>query len=173
MKQAETTYGKRLLNVIDLHWYPEAQSSDNNRITDTNANSAVDQAARLQAPRTLWDSHYGYSATNPAVGENSWISEWYLSYLPLIPRLMTSINKYYPETKLAFTEFTYGGEHDISGGIATADVLGIFGKFGVYFATFWPGNINTSYVQSAYRIFRNYDGVNSTFGDESTPAEHQ
>ena len=168
MKKAETTYGKRLLDVLDLHWYPEAYGDI--RISDANANSANDKAARMQAPRTLWDSHYGYSASNPAVGENSWISQWYPTYLPLIPRLIASINQYYPGTKLAITEFTYGGESDITGGIATADVLGIFGKYGVYFATFWPGNSNTSYVQAAYRIFRNYDGAKSTFGDASTPA---
>ncbi len=168
MKQAETTYGKRLLDVLDIHWYPEAIGDS--RITDTSANSANDKAARLQAPRTLWDAKYGYSASNPAIGENSWISQWDQQYLPLIPRLMASINKYYPGTKLAFTEFTYGGEHDISGALATADVLGIFGKYGVYFATFWPGSDNTFYVQAAYRIYRNYDGSKSAFGDASIPA---
>jgi mannan endo-1,4-beta-mannosidase len=168
MKKAEAISGKRLLDVLDLHWYPEAYGDS--RISDANANSANDKAARLQAPRTLWDAKYGYSASNPAAGENSWISQWFPTYLPLIPRLIASINQYYPGTKLAFTEFTYGGESDITGGIATADVLGIFGKYGVYFATFWPGNSNTSYVQAAYRIFRNYDGAKSTFGDASTPA---
>jgi hypothetical protein len=168
MKKAGTTNGKRLLDVLDVHWYPEAYGDS--RITDSGANSANDKAARLQAPRTLWDSNYGYSASNPAVGENSWISQSFSNYLPLIPRIQASINNYYPGTKLSFTEFTYGGENDITGGIATSDVLGIFGKYGVYFATFWPGNNDRSYVQAAYRIFRNYDGQKSTFGDASTPA---
>jgi len=168
MRKAETTYGKRLLDVLDVHWYPEAYGDS--RITETGANTANDNAARLQAPRSLWDPAYGYSATNPAVGENSWIANYYSSFLPLIPKLQASINKYYPGTKLAITEFTYGGENDITGSIATSDVLGIFGKYGVYLATFWPGNSNTSYVQSVYRIFRNYDGQKSTFGDASTPA---
>jgi mannan endo-1,4-beta-mannosidase len=160
MKQAEITFGKRLLNVLDLHWYPEAQGD--NRITESSANTSNDKAARLQAPRTLWDFHYT---------EKSWItSSGFSNYLPIIPKLMASINKYYPGTKLAFTEFTYGGENDITGALATADVLGIFGKYGVYLATFWPGNDSTSYVQSAYRIFRNYDGLKSTFGDASTSA---
>jgi hypothetical protein len=159
MKKAETTYGKRILNVLDVHWYPEAQGD--NRITETSANTTNDNAARLQAPRSLWCQGYK---------EKSWIGDYYLNYLPLIPKLMASINKYYPGTKLAFTEFTYGGENDITGALATADVLGIFGKYGIYFATFWPGSDNTSYVQSAYRIFRNYNGSKSTFGDASTPA---
>jgi hypothetical protein len=152
MKKAETTYGKRLLDVLDVHWYPEARGD--NRITESGANTTADKTARLQAPRTLWDFHYT---------ETSWItSSGYSGYLPLIPKLISSINQYYPGTKLSFTEFTYGGE--------SSDVLGIFGKYGVHLATFWPGNSNTSYVRSAYRIFRNYDGLKSTFGDVSTPA---
>ena len=49
-----------------------------------------------------------------------------------------------------------------SGGIATADVLGIFGKYGVYIATYWGGG---TYVDAAIKIYRNYDGNHSTFGD--------
>ena len=33
MRKAESTYGKRLLNVLDLHWYPEAYGD--NRITES------------------------------------------------------------------------------------------------------------------------------------------
>jgi hypothetical protein len=166
MKKAGTTSGKRLLDVLDIHWYPEAYgNSGGRRIVDTNANNANERAARLQAPRSLWDFNYGYSSSNAAAGENSWIAQYYGIYLPLIPKIRESIDKYYPGTKMAVTEFTYGGERDITGGIATADVLGIFGKYGVYLATFWPGNIKTQYVQAAYRIYRNYDGSESTFGD--------
>ncbi len=168
MKKAETQSGKRLLDVLDLHWYPEAYGD--NRITNSGANSANDKAARLQAPRTLWDSNYGYSASNPAVGENSWMHNGSRNTYRLFQNFKASINKYYPGTKLSFTEFTYGGENDITGGIAISDVLGIFGKYGVYFAAFWPGNDDTHYVQAAYRIYRNYDGLKSTFGDASTPA---
>ncbi|MBN1396778.1 MAG: T9SS type A sorting domain-containing protein [Bacteroidetes bacterium] len=160
MEKAETTYGKRLLDVLDIHWYPEAYGD--NRITETYATTNNDKAARLQAPRTLWDSKYE---------ENSWIiNAGFSAFFPLIPKIQESIDKYYPETKISITEFTYGGEDDITGGIATSDVLGIFGKYGVYMASFWPVNDNTAYVQSAYRIFRNYDGQKSTFGDISTAA---
>ena len=110
----------------------------------------------MQAPRSLWD---------PTYQETSWIAQYYPSYLPLIPRLQQSINTYYPGTRLAFTEFTYGGESDVSGGLATADVLGIFGKYGVYAAAYWPIESDQSYVQAAYRLFRNYDGAGSQYGD--------
>src|SRR5690606_19768606 len=121
MKSASESQGRRLLDVLDLHWYPEA--TGDLRITDGNANSRNDKIARLQAPRTLWD---------PGYQENSWIATWFADDLPLIPRLQSSIDAYYPGTKLAFTEFNYGGNGDITGGVALADVLGIFGKYDVY-----------------------------------------
>lgn len=161
MKLASDTSGRRLLDVLDLHWYPEAQGSDGNRITAANATSGADIQARVQAPRTLWDSHYK---------ETSWIAQYYSSYLPLIPKLTQSIAKYYPGTKLGFTEFEYGGETDISGALAIDDVLGIFGKYGIYFATYWEGESLTPYISAAYKMYRDYDGNNSTFADQSLPA---
>ncbi|MGO9480613.1 MAG: glycoside hydrolase family 44 protein [Candidatus Kryptoniota bacterium] len=162
MKKASNTAGKRLLDVLDLHWYPEAQGSDGNRITDTGATTTADKIARVQAPRTLWDSSYT---------ENSWIADGFPSYLPLIPKLMKSINKYYPGTKLSFSEFEYGGESDISGALAIDDVLGIFGKYGVYLATYWQGSSSSPYISAAYKMYRNYDGNNSTFGDNYIPSQ--
>jgi len=62
MKQAEQDNGKRLLDVLDVHWYPEA-TGGGVRIIDANNSPAV-VAARLQAPRSLWDATYR---------ETSWI----------------------------------------------------------------------------------------------------
>ncbi len=159
MRSAESSNGKRLLDVLDVHWYPEAIGD--NRITEKNANTLTDKSARVQAPRTLWDKNYT---------ENSWIGQWGKAHLPLIPSLMNSIKKYYPGTKLAFTEFTYGGENDITGAIAVDDVLGIFSKFGVYFATFWQIDSPSDYVSAAYKMYRNYDGNNSTTGNFNIPS---
>ena len=159
MKQAEISSGKRLLDVLDIHWYPEARGD--NRITGQNANTTADKLARVQAPRTLWDYNYQ---------ENSWIAQWFNSYVPLIPRLRQSIDQFYPGTKIAFTEFSYGGENDITGAIAIADVLGIFGKYDVYLGTFWQLNSPSNYISSAYKIYRNYDGNYSTFGNFFLPS---
>lgn len=154
MKQASTAQNRRLLDVLDLHWYPEAQG-DGSRICDTQPPySQANAEARMQAPRTLWDQGYY---------ENSWIGAWFKWALPLLPKITQSINTYYPGTKLAFTEYNYGAGDHISGGIATADVLGIFGKYGVYLSTYWGSN--RAYVNSAFSLFRNYDGANSAFGD--------
>nr|P29719.1 RecName: Full=Endoglucanase A; AltName: Full=Cellulase A; AltName: Full=EG-A; AltName: Full=Endo-1,4-beta-glucanase; Flags: Precursor [Paenibacillus lautus]AAA22303.1 endo-beta-1,4-glucanase [Paenibacillus lautus] len=154
MKNAHTQNGKRLLDVLDVHWYPEAQGGGQ-RIVFGGAGNIDTQKARVQAPRSLWD---------PAYQEDSWIGTWFSSYLPLIPKLQSSIQTYYPGTKLAITESSYGGDNHISGGIATADALGIFGKYGVYAANYWQTEDNTDYTSAAYKLYRNYDGNKSGFG---------
>jgi mannan endo-1,4-beta-mannosidase len=155
MRQESNGFGRRLLDVIDLHWYPEAMGDQ--RIIEMNANSPNDQQARMQAPRTLWD---------PAYRENSWIGDWFSQYLPLIPRIHTSISQYYPGTKIGISEYNYGGGGNISGGIAQADVLGILGKYDVYSAQYWPiFQQSVDYVRAAFRIFRNYNGAGRTFGN--------
>ncbi len=163
LKSASDTQGKRLLDVLDIHWYPEAQGTTlaGNKVRILENNSDPDVArARMQAPRSLWD---------PTYREDSWIGQWYASTaFPLIPKLKASIDRYYPGTKLAITEFDYGGNNHISGGIATADVLGIYGKYGVYFSSYW-GNVD-GYVSSAYKLYRNVDGANTTFGDTEIDA---
>jgi endoglucanase len=160
MRVASNTAGKRLLDALDVHWYPEAQDStpftSGNRITNDVRTTAM-YNARMQAPRTLWDTSYV-----GANGENSWINEWDSSYLPIIPKLKSSINTYYPDTNLSFTEYDYGAQTHWSDGIATSDVLGIFGKYGVYLATYWGDG---SYVDAAIKIYTNYDNNKSKFGD--------
>ena len=53
MATASAAAGTRLLDVLDLHWYPEA-TGNGVRITNDDTSPAV-VAARLQAPRSLWD----------------------------------------------------------------------------------------------------------------------
>ena len=154
MRMASNAQRRRLLDVLDLHWYPEARG-DGIRITKSQTSySRANAEARMQAPRTLWDPDYI---------EDSWIGQWFSRYLPLLPEVQHSIDTYYPGTKLAVTEFYYGAPEHFSGGIAMADVLGIFGKYGLYMSNYWGSD--RPYVSAAYKIYRNYDGNNSTFGD--------
>jgi mannan endo-1,4-beta-mannosidase len=154
VKRESDVAGRTLVDVLDLHWYPEARGDE--RIVGSSANSTKDRKARLQAPRSLWDETYK---------EDSWITDTGGGFLPLLPKVQASINKYCPEIKIAFTEFQYGGYEDITGTIALADVLGVFGKYGVFASNHWghPG----SYGLLAYDLYRNYDGNKSTFGDVS------
>ncbi len=168
MKAAEGKNGKRLLDVLDLHWYPEARGNWN-RITNNNSSSQSTEeiAARLQAPRSLWDTSYV---------EDSWIAKDYLGNKPvqLIPYVQGLINANYPETKLSFSEYNYGGADHISGGLAQADVLGIFGKYGVFAGMYWPLSeiTDNSYVQGAFDLFLNYDGKGGRVGNTSVYASN-
>ena len=171
MNAAEQTAGKRLVDYLDLHWYPETYVTDGymnstmqTRIVDQADPSPQIQAARLQATRSLWD---------PAYTENNWIAQSIPGAIMLIPRLKQKIAAHYPGTKLAFSEYTFGGGHDISGGVAEADVLGNLGREGVDMATAWNwpdsggGNL---YEIAGLQVFRNFDGNGGTFGDTSIHA---
>jgi hypothetical protein len=161
MAQAQVTYGKRLVDALDVHWYPEAHGTNNIRIIADDSSPAT-VAARLQAPRSLWD---------PTYVESSWITQDSLhGAIDLLPRLQSEINANYPGTKLAIGEYNYGGWDDISGGIAQADVLGIFGAQNVFEASEWPGASSEPFISGAFQMYRNYDGANSTFGDTSISA---
>ena len=160
MRAASTTQGKRLLDVLDLHWYPEAQGGGVRVIGEDTSAAVV--AARLQAPRSLWD---------PSYVETSWITSANGSQpLRLIPAMKEKIAAHYPGTDLAFTEYYYGGGSHISGGLAQADVLGIFGREGAHSAALWALSSNLSYITAGFAMFRSYDGVGGSFGDTSVQA---
>ncbi len=155
MKKAEATAKKRLVDVLDLHWYPEAQG-DGQRIT-TDGDSPGLSEARMQAPRSLWD---------PTYVESSWITQALGNKaIQLLPDTLSRINTYYPGTKLAFTEYNYGGSNSISGAIAQADVLGIFGRYGVYAASNWGIGASAAAQVAGFKSFINFDGKGAKFGD--------
>ncbi|MBU0646657.1 glycoside hydrolase family 44 protein [Patescibacteria group bacterium] len=162
LQQYENTQRTRLVDVLDLHWYPEAHDANYARVTDTSpspSSSLIE--ARVQAPRSLWD---------PTYQENSWIANVVGGPIALLPKLRAQINANYPGTKLAMSEYNYGGGGHISGGLAQADVLGIFGREGLYAATLWPLSENTVYQDGAFRMFHNFDGQGARVGDYSVPA---
>lgn len=165
MKAAEATAGMRLVDYLDLHWYPEAGGTGTSGapvriVFGGSDNSPGVVEARVQAPRSLWD---------PGYHERSWIVTA-SGPIALIPRMQQKIDKHYPGTKLACTEWNYGGGGDISGAVATADVLGIFGREGVGAANIWPTG-PTSFTLAALSTFRNFDGSGARFGDTSITAE--
>jgi hypothetical protein len=160
MRSEELTRGKRLLDVLDLHWYPEAKGGGVRVIGEDTSPAVV--AARVQAPRSLWD---------PTYVESSWITSYTGNQaLKLIPEMQAKIAANYPGTELAFTEYYYGGGNHISGGVAQADVLGIFGRDGVFAATLWPMSENIPYITGAFAMFRSFDGAGGAFGDTSVSA---
>lgn len=166
MKAAEGTNGKRIVDVLDLHYYTAATTPDGKTVQTDDAAAQTDAvaAARVQSTRSLWDDAYV---------EKSWITQ-YLKNKPvrLLPLMREKIAAHYPGTLLSISEYHFGGGNHISGGVAQADALGIFGREGVFAATHWPITPKVfDYTYAGFAMYRNYDGKNGSFGDTSISAQ--
>jgi mannan endo-1,4-beta-mannosidase len=162
MRRAEEQHHRRLMHLLDFHWYPEARGAA--RITDKDVSpKTID--ARLQAPRSLWD---------PTYVEKSWIAATWGKPIRLFRWLKERIDANYPGTGLAMTEYNYGVGDHISGGLAQADVLGVLGREGVYLAAYWGDGAGNGplpkYIKAAFQIFRNYDGKGGAYADTAVQA---
>lgn len=146
--QNSTNTHQRLLDYFTLHCYPQEGTVSTD---DASAGTAI---LRNQSTRQFWDTNY----VDP-----SWIN----SVIMLIPRMKNWVATYYPGTKIGITEYNWGAETNINGATAQADILGIFGRQGLDLATRWttPGTGTPTYL--AMKMYRNYDGNKSTFGDTS------
>ena len=170
MKQAETTYGMRLLDYVDLHTYFAATYNGKalglNPAGDTGA-----QTARLNSTRAFWDPNYtdpNFPQPNYSTDSNYAASCYTPLQAPqLIPMMREWVARDYPGTKLAIDEYNWGGMEAVNGAIAQADILGIFGREGLDLGTMWPTSDPSGQIpgRMAFAMYRNYDGARSTFGD--------
>ncbi|SDB15939.1 Glycoside hydrolase family 44 [Ruminococcaceae bacterium FB2012] len=153
MKKAEDENGKRLLDVLDVHFYTEAKGACGKRYCEHYTDPECVEK-KLNATRSLWDETYT---------EDSWITDTGAEFLPILPALQKSIDTYYPGTKLAITEYDFQGAYDVTGAIMEADTLGIFAQYGVYEANLF--SMDCQYQLAAINMFTDYDGKGSSFGD--------
>ena len=156
LADAEKRTGVRILDLVDVHFYPAAE-----RIYANQGQARTDPegaALRLRSIRALWD---------PTYKDESWINE----HVNLIPRLKDWIAKNYPGRGIMIGEWNFGAEDHISGGLATAEALGRFGQQGISAAYYWREVAAKSPGFWAFRSFRNFDGKGARFEDESIPTE--
>jgi len=154
----EVQTGERLLDVLDIHYYADAN------------NNGSDPARQLRSTRELWDASY---TSEGGIGTDQWATQTQpnRNQPEIIPRFKTLIAQHYPGTKLAITEYNWGAEDTLPGGLALADVLGIFGREDLYLATHWTAPDAMSPAYNAFKLYRNYDGNHSGFGDLSVFAD--
>jgi len=151
LRQSAATTGQRPLDIFSVHYYPQGGEFGNDVSTLT-------QALRNHSTRSLWDPNYV---------DESWIND----RVQLIPRLRNWVNTYYfSDTKIAITEYNWGAESHINGATSQADILGIFGREGLDLATRWTTPDPSTPTYKAIQMYRNYDGLKSTFGDTSVLA---
>ncbi len=144
----ETSSGQHLVDCLDLHYYPQGGDP-------------------LQNTASLWD---------PTYHDPSWIDGWLGEPVRLFPRLGEWIAAARPGTGICVSEYNFNlnGETDPLAALVEADVLGIFGKYGVRLAAYWttPADSQGKLLPpaQAFRMYRNYDGAGSTFGTISVGA---
>ncbi len=147
LRAYELSTGVRILDYLDLHYYPQAAG-----VALQPAGDAATQARRLRSTRSLWD---------PGYVDESWIGE----PVRLIPRMRAWVAENYPGTRLAISEYNWGAFESINGALAQADVLGIFAREQLDLATLWTAPDPDQPVAHALRLYRNYDGAGSGFGE--------
>ncbi|MBN9392584.1 MAG: glycoside hydrolase family 44 protein [Chloroflexi bacterium] len=157
MKLYEQQHGVRILDYFDQHYYPAQVNPQNGQyVTLSPAGDANTQALRLRSTRSLWD---------PTYYDESWIQDAGFGPIEILPLFHQWIDANYPGTRIAITEYNWGGLESINGALAQADVLGIFGRERVDLATLWDPPTSTQPGAYAFRIYRNYDGQGSMYGD--------
>ena len=169
MQQFEQQHGYRLLDVLDLHGY---LIPDTLQAWYTNNNDAPGDAAmetlRMTSTRALWDPNYLVPESD--AGDNYYDNSGNVVAPQLIPRMLQWVDQYYPGTRLAITEYWWHALGSITGAIAQADVLGIFGRESLDYGTLWGPPAPTDPGAFAFKIFLNYDGNGSQFGGTSVSA---
>jgi len=162
MQQFEQQHGFRLLDAVDVHAYiaPDSLSST--------AGDAAMETLRMTSTRALWDPSYIVPNTN--AGDNEFDSNGNPTAPQLIPRMHQWVDQNYPGTKLAITEYMWQALGSITGAIAQADTLGIFGRESLDYGMLWGPPAPGDPGAFAFRIFLNYDGNGSQFGETSVSA---
>jgi hypothetical protein len=153
--QRATNTNQRLLDVLTLHRYTEDSAVGGDDVT------TATQLKRNRWTRSFWDTNYV---------DESWIGSQQVNKVMLIPRMKNWVASYYPGTKIGITEYNWGAESHINGATTQADILGIYGREGLDLATRWTTPSASTPTYKAMKMFRNYDGNKSTFGDSSVNA---
>jgi uncharacterized protein (TIGR03437 family) len=183
MQAYEQQNGVRLLDYLDLHAYlaPSNISFQNNAGQTIDLVNPAGQTVmtgvdadtlRLTSTRVFWDPNY----IPPDM------STWNVNYPNgepgyLIPRMLQWVANDYPGTKTAITEYNWGATNDITGAVAQADILGIFGQQGLDLGAMWAppnafptGGAPVDPAVFAFEMYLNYDGLGSRFGETSISA---
>ena len=150
LKQRSDLDGRRVIDVFTVHYYPQGGEF----WPDGDVTTGM-QLRRNRSTRSLWD---------PAYVDETWIND----RVQLIPRLRNLVTtNYYANTPIGITEYNWGAENHINGATTQADIFGIFGREGLDMGARWTTPATSTPTYKAMKMYRNYDGNRSTFGDTS------
>jgi hypothetical protein len=157
VREQEKKTGVRLLDVVDVHYYPQAAGVSVDQGEKTDPETA---ALRIRSTRALWDPNYK---------DESWIGE----PVRLIPRLKKMVEENDPGRGLAIGEYDFGAARHMSGGLAQAEALGRFAEGGLTAAFYFTYPPARSPAWWAFRAYRDFDGHGGSFQDTYVPSTAQ
>ena len=154
LREHELQSGTRVLDVLDLHFYPQGEGIG---FEERGATDAETSARRIRSVRALWDPKYR---------DESWIDDT----VELIPRMKRWVAENYPGRGVSLGEYNFGATGHMSGGLAQAEALGRFAEQGLTSAFLFTYPPNRSPTFWAFRAFRNFDGKGGHFLDTYVPS---
>lgn len=169
LKKESVIFGQPLVDYISFHFYPQQKidangnfNSSGTLVRSSKLTSDYIREGRMDLPRSLYDTNYI---------EPSWITGTYLGGKSnkIYHRLQKSIDTYFPGVQIMIGEYDFGFDADISHAIAMVDFLGMSAQYKLGIANRWdtePYNGST-YSNTAFKFFRNYDGADATYGTKA------
>ncbi len=152
----KATHGRALIDVLDVHWYPQAEIDGKSPYT---GKSIALNEMRLRSTRDLWDADYIQESWVRNSGDRKPVA--------LIPRMKSLIAQHCPGMELCLGEYNFGGAENITGALAQTEIFGIFAREKLDLAFFWQQPEGSQW--SAWELFRNYDGRGGRFGNRFIP----
>lgn len=153
-------HGKSLVDVFDLHWYPQAERDGRSPYLGRDTSLAFNQL-RMRTTRDLWD---------PTYRQESWIRDA-SEFKPtmILRRGKEWVAKHNPGMEICLGEYNFGGEDTITGALVQAEVFGTLARDKIELASIWTHPQGTQ--EPAWKLFRNPDVVGSKFGDRYLPSD--
>jgi hypothetical protein len=149
------------IDWLDIHFYPQGNGIAGLSGNQSMEDDAATVAARLRSLKELYDPNW--------VSE-SWIADGAIKVVQLIPQMRAWRDTYCPQMKLAVTEYRWGKDNTLSGALAQAEALAIFGREGLDMALRWVAPQSGSLTEDAFRLYRNYDGAGGQVSGDTVRA---